>query len=543
MFSNMKVAVRLGLGFGVVTLLLVAAGAVGIFIMKDLEARLDVVINDNYPKTVLVGEANDALSEIAIKLRNMLILTDPKMIAQQREDLEAQAKITADRLGELEKSIKSEEGAKRMHDVSLARDEFVASRGGLLQLISDGKRDAAQESLFDTVRPKQIAYQNALARLATHQDELMHKSGKTASETVKTGVIAIAAMVVLSFMLSIVIAVFITRNITKMLGGEPQYAMDVANRIAAGDLTVSVITMPNDMGSLLYSLKGMVAKLTDIIGNVRNTSDALASASEEVSATAQSLSQSSTEQAAAVEESSASVEQMSASVIQNSDNARITESLATTAAKETGEGGEAVRKTVAAMRQIAERISIIDDIAYQTNLLALNAAIEAARAGAHGRGFAVVATEVRKLAERSQVAAQEISGVANDSVKLADEAGESLAKIVPTIQRTSDLVQEIAAASCEQASGISQINLAMGHLSQTTQQGASAAEELAATSEEMSSQAQQLQQLMNFFKIDGTSNQLATVAGRKNPQKRSSVVQNNLAADQEPLGKSEFVRF
>jgi methyl-accepting chemotaxis protein len=193
---------------------------------------------------------------------------------------------------------------------------------------------------------------------------------------------------------------------------------------------------------------------------------------------------------------------MTSSIAQNTENAKVTDGMASKAAKDAVEGGKSVTSTVAAMKQIAKKISIIDDIAYQTNLLALNAAIEAARAGEHGKGFAVVAAEVRKLAERSQVAAQEIGEVASSSVELAEKAGALLAEIVPSIRKTSDLVQEIAAASTEQSSGVVQINSAMSQLSQTTQQNASASEELAATAEEMSSQAEQLQQTMAFFRLE-----------------------------------------
>jgi methyl-accepting chemotaxis protein len=199
------------------------------------------------------------------------------------------------------------------------------------------------------------------------------------------------------------------------------------------------------------------------------------------------------------------VEEMSASVGQNAENAKVTESIASKAAQLAGEGGQAVGQTVTAMKSIANKISIIDDIAYQTNLLALNAAIEAARAGTHGRGFAVVAAEVRKLAERSQIAAQEISEVARNSVGLAEKAGSLLTEIVPGILRTSELVQEISAASDEQSSGATQINIAMTQLNQITQQNAASSEELAATAEEMSGQAEQLQELIGFFKVGPTA--------------------------------------
>ncbi|APQ14324.1 methyl-accepting chemotaxis protein [Pseudomonas oryzihabitans] len=277
-------------------------------------------------------------------------------------------------------------------------------------------------------------------------------------------------------------------------------AMGVMGGLSQGDLSRTV--QGDYQGQLLElknSINGTVGKLNEIIGEVRVSADALASASEEISATAQSMSQASTEQAASVEETSASIEEMSASIAQNTENAKVTDGMAGKAAREADEGGQAVGETLVAMKTIADKIGIVDDIAYQTNLLALNAAIEAARAGEHGKGFAVVAAEVRKLAERSQVAAQEIGTVAKSSVALAERAGSLLDEMVPSITKTSDLVQEIASASEEQSSGVEQINGAMMQLSQITQQNASASEELAATAEEMSGQAEQLQRLMGFF--------------------------------------------
>jgi methyl-accepting chemotaxis protein len=271
--------------------------------------------------------------------------------------------------------------------------------------------------------------------------------------------------------------------------------------LAEGDLTYRITGDYQGLFGRVKDSANMTSEnLTRVMGEVRAASDALTGAANQVSATAQSLSQAASEQAASVEQTTASMDLMSTSISQNTDNARVTDSMASKASTEAAEGGGAVAQTVVAMKQIAQHIGIVDDIAYQTNLLALNAAIEAARAGEHGKGFAVVAAEVRKLAERSQAAAKEIGNLASDSVSTAERAGRLLDEIVPSIQKTSELVQEITAASAEQSESVIQIGGAMGQLSKATQQNASASEELAATSEELSAQAEQLQQSIAFFK-------------------------------------------
>ena len=294
-----------------------------------------------------------------------------------------------------------------------------------------------------------------------------------------------------------------TASLLERIGGHPDYAVEVVRTIAGGDLTMDVKTRPGDSTSLIFAMSEMSTKLSKTVKGIQLASNTLAAASEEISASAQALSQTATEQASNVEETSAAVEEISSTVAQNAENARVTDDIASLSATNAKENGAVVGQTVDAMRKIAARIGIIDDIAYQTNLLALNAAIEAARAGEHGRGFAVVAAEVLKLAERSQVAAQEIGAVASSSVSLAEQAGKGLDELVPSIRKTADLVQEITAASREQAAGLNQINTSVMQLSQTTQSTASASEELTATSEEMSSQAAQLQDLVRYFKTGG----------------------------------------
>jgi len=295
---------------------------------------------------------------------------------------------------------------------------------------------------------------------------------------------------------------FITYFLFRFLAVQPIRRLnDVVERIASGDLSLSITADSNDeLGKLFNTMKVMVEKLNAVVSNVKTASDNVASGSQQLSAGAEQMSQGTTEQAASAEEASSSVEEMNATIKQNADNASQTEKIALKSASDAMESGKAVSETVGAMKDIAKKISIIEEIARQTNLLALNAAIEAARAGEHGKGFAVVASEVRKLAERSQSAARDISNLSTTSVEVAERAGVMLAKLVPDIQKTSELVQEISAASKEQASGADQINGSIQQLNQVIQQNAGSAEEMASTAEELSSQSEQLQATVSFFK-------------------------------------------
>lgn len=316
----------------------------------------------------------------------------------------------------------------------------------------------------------------------------------------------VITITITALLTGIILASIIVRSILKQLGGEPAVLADISQRMASGDLTMNLNVHPDNPNSLCGAMAQMINNLKHTIGEVRNRADYLLSSANEVSITSQTLSQSATQQAYSLEETSASLEQLNASVQHSSENASATSKIATGTAAEAHNSGEAVNRTVQAMREIADKIGIIEDIARKTNLLSLNAAIEAARAGEHGHGFSVVASEVRNLAENSRKAAQQIGELATTSVTIADQAGHLLQQIVPNIVKTATLVEEITASNNEQASGLAHINKAMTQLDKATQQNAAASEQLAATAKELSGYAEDLQQTVAFFRIDKTPN-------------------------------------
>ncbi|MGF0335132.1 MCP four helix bundle domain-containing protein [Ectopseudomonas toyotomiensis] len=540
---NLKIGVRLIAGFTLVVILTVAIGALGIRNLAEVSHLSDRMYENDMLGLNALQEANTQLIVAGRSLRAALLasdeagrdtaanrafkaLSDTKALIEQSKNsfLTAEGKAYVDRLDDplndyavlLEQVLRSylASGALASETLASAQMPELARRGDIID--------------------------NLLSEVVVHKRERAKDANQQITDIYLSSRTQMIVLILIAAALGFAIGIFITRSISRPLNR----AVGVANSLAEGDLTVSVeVDSRDETGRLLASMQHMTERLRSVMADVRSAADSLSSASEEVSATSQSLSQAATEQAASVEETTASVEQMSASIAQNTESAQITDGIAGKAANDAVQGGQAVRDMVLAMKQIADKIGIIDDIAYQTNLLALNAAIEAARAGDHGKGFAVVAAEVRKLAERSQVAAQEIGGVASNSVHLAEQAGALLDQIVPNIQKTSDLVQEITAASQEQSTGAGQINIAMGQMNQITQQNASASEELAATAEEMNAQASQLQELISYFHL-GTGS--ATKPPRRDERSPSNVRElrrSERKTSAAPADEGQFVNF
>ena len=502
MLKNMKIGTRLMLGFGIVlTLLLTIAGS-GYWGVHSVEDKTITMLQSEAQIAQHSARARANILGLRRYEKDMFLnIGSREKEAEYLGKWKEQNESLSERISDLEKVALQQEDKDAVKQMKENLAVYVSGFNKVYSMIQAEKIKTPQEGnkAISEVKDATHKLENTAKELAeaankTMQDQEAVIKGFTSRVNTIMIVLALIAIAV-----SIGITIFITRSITNPLSE----GLNVANKLADGDLTVNIETNSNDeTGQMLTAMKNMVEKLQMVVTDVKSSADNVASGSQELSSSSEQMSQGATEQASSVEEVSSSMEQMVSNIRQNADNAQQTEKIALKSSEDAKKSGKSVSDTVFAMKEIAGKISIIEEIARQTNLLALNAAIEAARAGEHGKGFAVVASEVRKLAERSQTAAGEISHLSSNSVQIAEQAGQMLDKLVPDIQKTAELVQEINGASNEQNSGADQINRAIQQLDQVIQQNAGASEEMSSTAEELSSQAEQLQSTIAFFKVD-----------------------------------------
>ncbi|WP_312518464.1 methyl-accepting chemotaxis protein [Massilia sp.] len=512
--ANLNIGKRLALGYGVICAMLVLMIVLSNAMLGRVNAGTDEIVNARMPRIDMAVRFQDETNAIAIALRNVMLSRDAADRASQVEAIMASRRAMDGILAELKATLQSEKGRALLTQMEQETATYKTGQDNIVRLVEGGDLEQAQTLMGGEMRPLLLRLKAATGAQAALQKELAAKAAFDAEATYRSTALLMWGLGAAALALAGLVAWRITRSIT----GPLQRALDVANTVAAGDLTSRIeVTTRDETGQLLAALKTMNASLANTVGTVRVGTDTIAVAASQVAVGAQDLSSRTEQQASALEEAASSMEELTSTVRQNADNARQANVLAEVASTVAARGGDVVKQVVGTMNDInasATRINdiigVIDGIAFQTNILALNAAVEAARAGEQGRGFAVVASEVRNLAQRSAAAAKEIKTLIGDSTgkvetgsKLVAEAGATMEEIVDSVRRVTDIMAEISAASSEQSAGIEQINQAVTQMDQGTQQNAALVEEAAAAATAMREQSTLLAQAVAVFRIDG----------------------------------------
>ncbi|BEP37122.1 methyl-accepting chemotaxis protein [Variovorax sp. V59] len=522
-FLKLRVAAKLVLSFLVVAAVGAAVGGLGIFHMGRINASTENLYSHDLRAMKAVQAANIHLLDASRAQMGLLSAGTKGERNAGFTELKNAVKALESNVAEVKPLLEeTPEGRELSEQYQRLMPPLRKHMADFADLIAKQSLDSSQFEGSVPQESEQLlkesrALEKVLQRMVAYSDQQARDSMEDAARTFKTSRLLMVLMALAGIAISVGLGVVVARLLARQLGGEPGYAADVVGRIANGDLTESVQARSARAGSLLFSIKRMQDQLTEVVVRIKNSSDAIATASGEIAAGNQDLSSRTEEQASSLEQTAASMEELTSTVKQNADNARQANQLALSASEVAVKGGNVVGQVVdtmasinASSKKIVDIIGVIDGIAFQTNILALNAAVEAARAGEQGRGFAVVASEVRNLAQRSGAAAKEIKGLIDDSVGKVDmgsalvgEAGKTMAEIVGSVKRVTDIIGEITAASQEQSTGIEQVNQAIAQMDQVTQQNAALVEEAAAAAQSMQEQAASLVQAVSVFRLEG----------------------------------------